>query len=97
MGVLVKLIRELNDALGLTSVIVSHDVQETSAIADDIYLLSDGKVVAHGSPDELERCDSEWARQFLTALPDGPVPFHYPATDFAQDLLAGSEGGRAWQ
>ncbi|SCZ50577.1 ABC transporter ATP-binding protein [Thiohalomonas denitrificans] len=97
MGVLVKLIRELNDALGLTSVIVSHDVQETSAIADDIYLLSDGKVVAHGSPDELEHYDSEWARQFLKALPDGPVPFHYPAPDFAEDLLAGSEGGRAWQ
>ncbi len=97
MGVLVKLIRELNDALGLTSVIVSHDVQETAAIADDIYLLSDGKVVAHGTPGELERYESEWARQFLQALPDGPVPFHYPAPDFTEDLLAGSEGGRSWQ
>lgn len=93
MGVLVKLIRELNDALGLTSVIVSHDVQETAAIADYIYLLSAGKVVAHGTPDELDRCDSAWARQFLKALPDGPVPFHYRAPDLAEDLLAGAEGG----
>lgn len=91
MGVLVKLIRLLNDALGLTSVIVSHDVAETSAIADHIYLISGGKVVAHGAPAELERSDSEWARQFLHAEADGPVPFHYPAVDFGTDLLAGRE------
>jgi len=94
MGVLVKLIRTLNDALGLTSIIVSHDVQETAAIADYIYLLSGGKVVGHGTPDELGRSDSEWAQQFLKGLPDGPVPFHYAAKPFADDLLAGSEGAR---
>ena len=88
MGVLVRLIRLLNDALGLTSIIVSHDIAETAAIADDIYLLSGGKVVAHGSADELKQSGSEWARQFIEGLPDGPVPFHYPAEDYATDLLS---------
>ncbi|MBE0509409.1 MAG: ABC transporter ATP-binding protein [Chromatiales bacterium] len=95
MGVLVKLIRRLNDALSLTSIVVSHDVQETAAIADYIYLLSGGKVVAHGSPEELGRADSAWAQQFMQGLPDGPVPFHYPAADYATDLLAGDEGDKA--
>ncbi len=94
MGVLVKLIRRINDALGLTSIVVSHDVQETAAISDYIYLLSGGKVVGHGSPDELGRSDSAWAQQFLQGLPDGPVPFHFAADDYAADLLAGREGGR---
>ena len=94
MGVLVKLIRTLNDALGLSSIVVSHDVQETAAISDYIYLLSGGKVVGQGSPEELGRSDSEWAQQFLLGLPDGPVPFHYSAPDYAEDLLCGSEGGR---
>ncbi len=91
MGVLVKLIRTLNDALGMTSVIVSHDVTETMAIADYIYLLSAGKVVGHGTPDELHNSDSEWAQQFLKGMPDGPVPFHFAAPDFADDLLAGRD------
>ncbi len=95
MGVLVKLIRSLNDALGLTSIIVSHDVQETAAISDYIYLLSGGKVVAHGSPEELEHSSSEWAQQFLQGLADGPVPFHYRAVPYADDLLAGRETGGA--
>ncbi len=95
MGVLVKLIRQLNDALGLTSIVVSHDVQETIAISDYVYLLSGGKVVAHGTPEHLSGAStSEWARQFLDGLPDGPVPFHYPASDYAEDLMAGSDGGR---
>ena len=92
MGVLVRLIRSLNDALGLTSIIVSHDIEETRAIADYIYLLSGGKVVAEGTSAELEASDSAWARQFLRGEPDGPVPFHYPAPDYAGDLLAGPEG-----
>jgi phospholipid/cholesterol/gamma-HCH transport system ATP-binding protein len=95
MGVLVKLIRELNDALGLTSIIVSHDVQETAAIADYIYLLSGSKVVAHGTPEEMGRSSSAWAQQFMHGLPDGPVPFHFRAPDYASDLLAGSERGGA--
>lgn len=92
MGVLVRLIRKLNDALGLTSIIVSHDIAETSSIADYIYLLSDGKVVGQGTAEELEQSSSEWAQQFLKGLPDGPVPFHYPAEDYQQDLLAGAAG-----
>lgn len=89
MGVLVKLIRELNDALGLTSIVVSHDVQETAAIADYVYLLSNGKVVDHGEPAALWESASEWSRQFLEGQPDGPVAFHYPAPDFRDDLLQG--------
>lgn len=89
MGVLVQLIRKLNDALGLTSVIVSHDVAETAAIADYIYVISNGKVVGKGSPDDLQASDSAWVQQFINAQPDGPVPFHYPATDYVEDLLAG--------
>ena len=87
MGVLVQLIRLLNDALGLTSIIVSHDVQETASIADYIYLISEGKVVQHGTAEALDKAPSEWAQQFLRGLPDGPVPFHYPAPEYAADLL----------
>jgi phospholipid/cholesterol/gamma-HCH transport system ATP-binding protein len=90
MGALVQLIRLLNDALGLTSVIVSHDVQEAAAIADYIYLLSEGKVVEHGTPDALNRSSSPWVAQFMHGLPDGPVPFHYKATAYRDDLLAGT-------
>lgn len=88
MGVLVRLIRELNSALGLSSIVVSHDIEEASSIADTIYLLSGGKVVAHGSAGALRQSDSEWAHQFMNGLPDGPVPFHYPAIDYAEDLLS---------
>ncbi|HHJ14941.1 MAG TPA: ABC transporter ATP-binding protein [Gammaproteobacteria bacterium] len=91
MGALVQLIRLLNDALGLTSVVVSHDVQETAAISDYIYVISRGKVVGQGTPAELAATDSEWVRQFMQGLPDGPVPFHYPAPDYREDLLAGME------
>jgi len=89
MGVLVQLIRRLNDALGLTSVVVSHDVQEVAAIADYIYLISEGKVVQAGTPQVLFDSESAWTRQFMEALPDGPVPFHYPGPDLRNDLLGG--------
>ena len=88
MGVLVKLIRELNDALGLTSIVVSHDIEEASSIADTIFLLSGGKVVAQGNAQTLRESGSEWAKQFMNGLPDGPVPFHYAAIDYADDLLS---------
>lgn len=90
MGVLVKLIHDLNDELGLTSIVVSHDVKETAAIADYIYLVSEGKVVGQGTPAELDRSDSPWVGQFMHGLADGPVPFHYPAPDYTADLLAES-------
>jgi len=89
MGVICRLIKQLNDALGITSIVVSHDVHELSTIADDSFLLSGGRVVAHGTPDELHKSDIEEVRQFMGGLADGPVPFHYPATDLAQDLLEG--------
>ena len=88
MGVLVKLIRLLNDALDLTSIVVSHDVAEAASIADYLYLISAGKVVEQGTPEQLGRSQLSWTRQFLEGLPDGPVPFHYPAPEFADDLLA---------
>ncbi|MGF1612793.1 MAG: ABC transporter ATP-binding protein [Gammaproteobacteria bacterium] len=87
MGILVQLIRRFNDALGLTSIVVSHDVQETLAIADEAYVLADGKVIEHGTPESLRASDSEWVRQFLLGLPDGPLPFHYPAADYLEELL----------
>ena len=86
---LVKLIRELNDALQMTSVVVSHDVIDTFAIADYAYLLSRGKVVEHGKPAALRGSSSDWSQQFLGGLPDGPVAFHYPAPDFREDLMQG--------
>ena len=92
MGVLVELIRKLNKNLGMTSVIVSHDVEETAAIADYIYLLAGGKVVAEGSPTKLRRARSAWATQFMKGQPDGPVPFHYPAVDYHDDLMQGGRG-----
>jgi phospholipid/cholesterol/gamma-HCH transport system ATP-binding protein len=87
MAVLVKLIRSLNDASGLTSIVVSHDVQETAAIADEIYLISRGKVMGRGTPQAVMASDSAWVRQFMEGQPDGPVHFHYPAADVAQDLF----------
>ena len=87
MGVIVRLIRQLNDSLGLTSIIVSHDVAEVSSVSDHSYLISEGKVVAYGTPEELEQNKSAWVRQFMKGLADGPVPFHYPAPDLATQLL----------
>jgi len=91
MGVILRLIRRLNDTLGLTSIVVSHDVQEISAVSDNVFLLSAGKVVAHGSPQELRANPSEVVRQFVGGLPDGPVAFHYPAPDYYGQLLARGE------
>jgi len=92
MGVLVQLIRRLNDTLGLTSIVVSHDVPETASIADYMYVLSGGKVVGEGTPEALDASDSEWVRQFMRGLADGPVPFHYPAADYVTDLLGEAPG-----
>jgi phospholipid/cholesterol/gamma-HCH transport system ATP-binding protein len=86
MGVLLKLIHDLNHGLGLTSIVVSHDVKETTAIADYIYLIAEGKVVGQGAPAEIEETGSPWVRQFMHGYADGPVPFHYPAPDYTEDL-----------
>jgi phospholipid/cholesterol/gamma-HCH transport system ATP-binding protein len=90
VGIIMQLIRRLNEYMGLTSIIVSHDVAEVSAISDRMYLISEGKVIVQGSPGELQDSPSEWAQQFLKGKPDGPVPFHYPARPFAQDLMIGA-------
>ncbi len=87
MGVLIKLIRELNRALRLTSVVVSHDVEETLSIADYVYLLSEGQVVGRGTPQQIRNSGNGWVQQFLRGEPDGPVPFHYPAVPLQQELL----------
>jgi len=86
--VLVELIQTLKQTLHLTSIVVSHDVQETTQIADYIYLLSEGKIAGHGTPTELLNSNSLWVQQFMQAKADGPVPFHYPANDLTDDLLA---------
>lgn len=86
MGVLVQLVRLLNDALGITSILVSHDIHETIGIADLVYLISNGRVVGFGTPEELLNSNDAWVQQFMQALPDGPVPFHYPAQDYADEL-----------
>lgn len=87
MGVIVKLIRELNNALGMTSVVVTHDVAEACTIADYIYLVGGGRVIARGTPDEMNASTSAEVKQFMAGLPDGPVRFHYPGGDYAADLM----------
>ena len=90
MGVVVRLIRRMNDALGLTSVVVTHDVDEVSSIADCTFLLSEGRVVASGTPQDLQDHHSETVVQFMAGMADGPVPFHYPAPDYSEQLLSRS-------
>ncbi|MDB5863828.1 MAG: transporter [Betaproteobacteria bacterium] len=86
LGVIANLIRRLNDALGATSIVVTHDVQEALDIVDYVYYLSDGRMVAHGTPEDMRASTDPLVRQFVYGEPDGPVPFQYPARDFAQDL-----------
>ncbi len=87
MGVLIDLLHTVNDALGLTSIIVSHDVQETLSIANYVFIVSDGVVVEGGTPDEIRHSSSEWVQQFVQGHPDGPVPFQFPAPEYTDDLL----------
>ena len=91
LGFIQRLIKHTNQALGITSVVVSHDVQELATIADDSYLISEGKVAAAGTPAQLKVSDSAAVRQFMTGSAEGPVPFHYPAPDYARQLLEADE------
>lgn len=86
MGVTANLIRKLNDALHSTSVLVSHDVTESFSIADYVYFISSGKIVAEGTPAEMRESTDPYVRQFVHAETDGPVPFHYPGLSIAEDL-----------
>jgi phospholipid/cholesterol/gamma-HCH transport system ATP-binding protein len=92
LGVAARLIRDLNDALGLTSIIVSHDLHETFGIADQVAMIANGRVVAQGTPDELRHSEDPLVQQFVGAQPDGPVHFHQPAVPVAEDFgVGGSE------
>lgn len=86
-GVLLRLIKELNDALNLTSVVVSHDVHETAQIADYMVIIFDGKIMGSGSPTEIMNNSAPEVRQFVHGLADGPVSFHYPAKNYQEELL----------
>ena len=86
LGVIGQLIRKLNDALGATSIMVTHDIQESLLIVDYIYFMSGGRIVAQGTPDEIRASQDPFVHQFVFAEADGPVPFHYPAADFGQVL-----------
>ena len=91
MGMIVRLVRQMNYALGITSIVVSHDVHELAILADTSYIIASGKVAAAGTFVQLKDADSEIVNQFMNGLADGPVPFHYPAADYHAQLLAGSE------
>jgi phospholipid/cholesterol/gamma-HCH transport system ATP-binding protein len=88
LGVILRLIKQMNVTLGITSIVVSHDVQELSTIADDSYLLEAGRVAAGGKPQQLLQSELPAVRQFMTGSAEGPVRFHYPASDYTEQLLA---------
>lgn len=88
LGVSLRLIRDINHALGTTSIVITHDVDEVSDLADQCAIIAERQVMSIGTPAELAASDNPLIRQFMQGLPDGPVPFHYPATDLADDLLA---------
>jgi len=85
-GVIVRLIRDLNTSLGATSIIVTHDVQEALDVVDYVYFMAAGKVIAQGTPDEIRATPEPYVNQFVNGKPDGPIPFHYAAPDYAADL-----------
>jgi phospholipid/cholesterol/gamma-HCH transport system ATP-binding protein len=86
LGVVGQLIRKLNDALGITSVVVTHDIYESMKIVDYIYFVSEGRIVAKGTPDEVRASSEAFVRQFVEGEPDGPVPFHYPAKPLVEEF-----------
>ncbi|HTP99940.1 MAG TPA: ATP-binding cassette domain-containing protein, partial [Casimicrobiaceae bacterium] len=86
LGVVGQLIRTLNDALGITSVVVTHDVYESLKIVDYLYFVSEGRIISQGTPDEVRRSSDAFVRQFVEGMPDGPVAFHYPAVPYAEEL-----------
>ena len=95
MAVIGELMRKLNDALGATSIVVSHDVVECLQIVDYVYLVADGVIVGEGTPEEMRRSVLPYVRQFVQGAIDGPVPFHYPAPPYADDVRLAAGGARA--
>jgi phospholipid/cholesterol/gamma-HCH transport system ATP-binding protein len=94
LGTAARLIRQLNDTMGLTSIVVSHDLEETFHIADQVVILANGKIAAQGTPDEVRHSANELVHQFVNALPDGPVKFHYPGPSIEDDFSRHT-GGKA--
>ena len=99
LGTAARLIRQLNDALGLTSIVVSHDLEETFRIADKVVILANGRIAAQGTPEEVRHSTDPLVHQFVNALSQGPVRFHYPGPDAEADfgpaaLRAGERGRR---
>ena len=88
LGTIARLLRQLNDAMGLTSIIVSHDLDETFRIADQVVILANGRIAAQGTPDEVRHSSDPLIAQFVNAQPEGPVHFHYPACSVAEDFAA---------
>jgi phospholipid/cholesterol/gamma-HCH transport system ATP-binding protein len=86
MGVISNLVRRLNDALGATSIVVTHDVQESLKIVDYVYFMADGVVVAQGAPEDIRKSGAPFVHQFVWGEMDGPMPFHYPGAPYARDL-----------
>jgi phospholipid/cholesterol/gamma-HCH transport system ATP-binding protein len=86
LGVIARLVRQLNDSLGATSIIVTHDVAETLPLVDYVYFMADGRVIAQGTPADVRRSGVAFVEQFVRGEIDGPVPFHYPAAGYAADL-----------
>jgi phospholipid/cholesterol/gamma-HCH transport system ATP-binding protein len=89
LGTAAQLIRRLNDTLGITSVVVSHDLEETFRIADKVVILANGRIAAQGTPDEVRTSNDPLVHQFVHALPEGPVHFHYPGPGVAEDFSGG--------
>jgi phospholipid/cholesterol/gamma-HCH transport system ATP-binding protein len=87
LGVAAQLIRTLNESLGTTSVVVTHNVLDALALVDYVYFMSEGKVVAEGTPADVRKSDEPFVKQFINAEPDGPVPFHYPGREYRADLF----------
>lgn len=86
-SIIVQLVKKFNQALGITSIVVSHDINETCAICDIIFILADSKIIARGTPAELKNSDDPQVNQFIQGLPDGKIPFQYPAKDYREELL----------
>ncbi|TVS10335.1 MAG: ABC transporter ATP-binding protein [Wenzhouxiangella sp.] len=91
LGVSLRLIREINDAQGTTSVVITHDVDEVARLADHCHIIADQQLISSGPPAELAESEHKLIRQFMRGQPDGPVPFHYPAPDLAEQMLAGDQ------
>ena len=87
LSIVGELIRKLNDALGASSIVVTHDVQESLKIVDYVYFVSEGKIVAEGTAEEIRKSKTPYVHQFVWGEADGPVPFHYPATSYAEELM----------